>query len=256
MDEVPTCSVGVPIELSNLSVGYTSRRSCAVVAKRLSGVAAPGRLTCLLGRNGAGKSTLLRTIAGELPPLSGGVTIGGISPSAMSGRARARAVAVVATGRDVAPLLTVRQVVELARTPYTGYWGRLTSSDEQAVAAALQRVGMTSFAERRFGELSDGEAQKVLIAKALAQQSPVVLMDEPTAFLDYPAKVETLRLMRRLARTEGLTVVVSTHDIPIAVDVADELWVMSDGALRVLAPGGDATREELALLFSFVTNKR
>lgn len=251
MKEAQTGSESMSIVLTDLSIGYGAGRRTAVVARGMNAVAAPGRLTCLLGRNGTGKSTLLRTIAGGLAPLSGAVTIGAISPAAMSRKERARTIAVVATGRDVEPMLTVRQVVGLARTPYTGFLGRLTDRDDQIVAAALRSVGMPLFAERRFGELSDGEAQKVLIAKALAQRTPVVLMDEPTAFLDYPAKVETFALMRRLARAARLAVVVSTHDIPIAADAADELWTMSDGALSVLRPGTDVANEQLERLFSF-----
>lgn len=188
-----------------------------------------GRLTCLIGYNGAGKSTLLRTLAGFQPKLGGNIYIGGREISDYSGRELSRTVSVVLTSKPDVMNMTVREIVALGRTPYTGYWGTLGDEDRRIVDDSMRQVGIDRLAERMSGTLSDGERQKMMIAKALAQQTPLIILDEPTAFLDYPSKVETMVLLVRLCRETGKTIFMSTHDLELALQTADMLWLMTPG---------------------------
>lgn len=229
-------------ELRNLSVGYATGKGPLAVASGLTATLRGGELTCLLGANGAGKSTLLRTLSGFQPPLGGTLCIDGRPLGSLHGGELARTVGVVLTERPSAALLTVRELVALGRTPYTGFWGRCTGEDWRVVDEALRTVGMEALAQRAVGTLSDGERQKAMVARALAQQTPVVLLDEPTAFLDYPSKVETMLLLRRVCRQTGRMVFLSTHDVDVALQLADTVWLMD--RRRPLAVG---TPEDLAL---------
>ena len=188
-----------------------------------------GRLTCLIGYNGAGKSTLLRTLAGFQPKLGGNIYIGGREISDYSGRELSRTVSVVLTSKPDVMNMTVREIVALGRTPYTGYWGTLGDEDRRIVDDSMRQVGIDRLAERMSGTLSDGERQKMMIAKALAQQTPVIFLDEPTAYLDYPSKVETMLLLMRLSHEAGKTIFISTHDLELALQTADTLWLMAGG---------------------------
>lgn len=188
-----------------------------------------GRLTCLIGYNGAGKSTLLRTLAGFQPKLGGNIYIGGREISDYSGRELSRTVSVVLTSKPDVMNMTVREIVALGRTPYTGYWGTLGDEDRRIVDDSMRQVGIDRLAERMSGTLSDGERQKMMIAKALAQQTPLIILDEPTAFLDYPSKVETMLLLVRLCRETGKTIFMSTHDLELALQTADMLWLVTPG---------------------------
>ena len=217
------------IELRSLVVGYRRGKAARALNLPATETAPCGTLTCLIGSNGAGKSTLLRTIGGFQPPIGGEVRVGGQSVDGMAPRRRAEFMAVVLTDRPDVSCTTVSEMVALGRAPYTGFWGRLGDSDREAVERALRLVGIEALAERAVTSLSDGERQKVMIAKALAQQTPVILLDEPTAFLDYPSKVETMLLLRRLARDEHKAVLLSTHDLELALQTADRLWLMEKG---------------------------
>ncbi|MHC5705264.1 ABC transporter ATP-binding protein [Streptomyces tirandamycinicus] len=214
-----------------LAVGYRTRAPRRRGAGRavLSGLdlrARAGELTVLLGPNGAGKSTLLRTLCGLLPPLDGRVLIGGGDLARTPPAALARRLAVVLTDRVDPGLLSVRELAGLGRHPHTGFTGRLTAADRAAVEWSLEAVGAGHLADRPAAELSDGERQRVLTARALAQEPEVVLLDEPTAFLDVPSRVALTVLLRDLARDRGLTVVVSTHDLELALRVADAVWLV------------------------------
>lgn len=221
------------ISLTSLTIGYPSR----TVASRIDATVADSRLTCLIGSNGVGKSTLLKTLCGFLPPLGGSMETGDV--------------AVVLTQRPELQNLTVFDVVSMGRTPHTGFWGTLSSHDRDVVRQSIDTTGISSMADRFFDTLSDGERQKVMIAKAIAQQTPVIILDEPTAFLDYPSKVETMRMLRRLAHEEGKTIFLSTHDLDIALQTTDDLWIMqhsstgsviSAGTPRSLADDGTLGR--------------
>lgn len=218
-------------ELDRLTIGYTAgKKQTSVVYTSLSGTLEGGTLTCLLGSNGVGKSTLLRTMASFQPPLGGRILIDGVSIGDLSARRLATQIAVVLTVKPAADRLTVRQVVALSRSPYTGFWGNCTEADWQVVDEAMRLTGIAPLSERNAGTLSDGERQKMMIAKALAQQTPIILLDEPTAFLDYPAKVETLLLLRRIAHEQGKIIFLSTHDVELALQISDRLWLMERGA--------------------------
>lgn len=211
----------IALSIQDLTTGYGNK----VVSMSLNATLYRGKVTCLLGANGAGKSTLLRTLAGYQPYLSGEMTK--VSPETMG---------VVLTERIEAMGLRVREVVAMGRHPYTGYFGRLSDADENIIDEALRQVHVEHFAQRKFSSLSDGERQKVMIAKALAQQTPMILMDEPSAFLDFPSKVELMLLLRELAHTQEKAILLSTHDVGIALKMADELWLMQDQNMTIGTP--------------------
>ncbi len=233
------------INIDNLSIGYRVKGGNKTVAEGLTVSLPEGRLTCLIGYNGAGKSTLLRTLAGFQPKLGGNIYIGGREISDYSGRELSRTVSVVLTSKPDVMNMTVREIVALGRTPYTGYWGTLGDEDRRIVDDSMRQVGIDRLAERMSGTLSDGERQKMMIAKALAQQTPLIILDEPTAFLDYPSKVETMLLLVRLCRETGKTIFMSTHDLELALQTADMLWLMTPrrgihtGTPHQLADSGD-----------------
>lgn len=216
------------IELKNLSTGYGRH----TVSANLNATLQSGRLTCLLGPNGVGKSTLLRTLCGFQPPLEGRMELDGKDMAQLSRKEMSRSIGVVLTERPDVTDMRASDMVALGRTPYTGFWGTLGTEDRNRVDEAMQLVGITHLAHRMIHTLSDGERQKVMIAKALAQQTPVILLDEPTAFLDFPSKVETMRLLHRLAHESGKTVFLSTHDLETAIQLSDDLWLLSADGLE------------------------
>ncbi len=218
------------IIISNLSIGYKGK----VVERGLSAEVRCGELTCLLGTNGTGKSTMLRTLAGLQPALSGEVCLRAEGDQmqqveAFSKQELARWVSVVLTEQPDVKQLSVAEMVGMGRMPYTGFFGSLSDDDRRIVAESLEATGMGAFAERYFDALSDGERQKVMIAKALAQQTPIILLDEPTAFLDYPSKVEMMKMLRRLANEMNKTILLSTHDLELALQHADRLLLLGQG---------------------------
>ena len=216
------------ITTNRLTVGYRGHR----VVEDISLSLPSGRLVCLLGPNGAGQSPLLRTLCGFQPPISVTVTISGNDITTMSAAEVARLVSVVLTDRPLTPSLTAAEMVGMGRAPYTGFWGRLSDDDRRLVSEAMQTVGIDSLATRRMGRLSDGERQKVMIAKALAQHTPVIVLDEPTAFLDYPSKVAVMKTLARLAHDEGKTILMSTHDLELAAQLGDELMEIENKHIR------------------------
>ena len=220
------------IELKDLTIGYAQKNNTKVVASGINATLHSGRLTCLIGANGIGKSTLLRTLSAFQPPLSGEIFIDNESPiplSTLTDKQLSRLIGVVLTEKPDIQNMTVFELVGLGRSPYTGFWGRLNEDDKEVVKESLRLVGIESLQDRLIQTLSDGERQKTMIAKALAQQTPVIYLDEPTAFLDYPSKVEMLTLLRHLARETGKTIFLSTHDMELALQIADELWLMTAG---------------------------
>ena len=262
--------MGATITLKNLSIGYRSKHQLRTVASAINASLQSDELTCLIGANGIGKSTLLRTLAGFQPPLEGEILINkreilsqetsselsskkvtGISLekplSQFSAQELAKEIGVVLTSRIDTPQLTIEEIIGIGRSPYTGFWGNLSAKDKQIVATAIQQVGIQHLAHRNICELSDGERQKVMIAKALAQQTRIIILDEPTAFLDFPSKVETLQMLRRLAHEEHKTILLSTHDVELALQLADQIWLMesqhlSIGTPRELADNGSLSR--------------
>ena len=225
------------IRLESLAIGYHGKHSVKVVAEGISDSICSGELTCLIGENGAGKSTLLRTLSGFLPPVSGEIFILGKPLKSYRETELAKVIGVVLTEKNNLQNMTVEELVGMGRSPYTGFWGRLRAEDKEKVAQAISLVGIGELKDRMVQTLSDGERQKVMIAKALAQETPIIFLDEPTAFLDYPSKVEILNLLHRLSSEEGKTIFLSTHDLELALRVADRVWLMTKkGAVQTGSP--------------------
>ncbi|WP_430333416.1 ATP-binding cassette domain-containing protein [Rhodococcus sp. ACT016] len=230
-DAVSPDGSAVALRLDGVTTGYSVRRALrpAVtrsVATRLSATARRGELTVLLGPNGSGKSTLLRTICGLQPALDGTTMLDGRDIRDMAADEVARAIAVVLTERVDPGMLSGRELAGLGRTPHLGLGGRMSPRDHAVVAWALDAVGATHLADRPASEMSDGERQRVLTARALAQEPTLLVLDEPTAFLDVPSRVALVELMRRAAREHDLAVVMSTHDLELALRVADHVWLL------------------------------
>ncbi|MBQ6690826.1 MAG: ABC transporter ATP-binding protein [Rikenellaceae bacterium] len=207
------------IRLENISLGYGTRTLLEGVTTHFEA----GTLTALIGRNGAGKSTLLRALAGLEPLQAGAITIGGQSIAELDGAEAARRVAFVATDKVRIANLPCEDLVALGRAPYTNWIGRLQAVDREIVADALAKVGMSEFAHKTMDRMSDGECQRVMIARALAQQTPVILLDEPTAFLDMPNRYELCRLLQRLAHDGQKVILFSTHELDIATKMCDAI---------------------------------
>jgi iron complex transport system ATP-binding protein len=213
----------------NLSIGYERK---APLHTGLSFDLPGGELTCLLGANGTGKSTLLRTLSASQASLGGTLELLGKPLESYTERERSRSIGVVLTDRTQVGGLTVYELVSLGRQPYTGFFGKLTSEDRSIVNKALLDVGIVYKAQSYVAELSDGERQKAMIAKALVQECPLILLDEPTAFLDVVSRIEILKLLKRIAAKDGKGILLSTHDVEQALVLADRLWLLTpDGGL-------------------------
>ncbi len=222
----------------NLTIGYkTSRKILRSVVLDISVSLQPGELVCLLGPNGAGKSTLLRSLAGMQPPIAGQVRLLGDDIYKLAPQDLAKRLSLVLTEKVDVGMLSAYTLVTLGRYPYTNWWGKLTPEDDAIVNWAIKSVGAVHLAPRQVSELSDGERQKIMIARALAQSPIVMLLDEPTAFLDLPRRVEIMQLLRQLTRETNQAILLSTHDLDLALRLADKVWLLSsNGNLNVGAP--------------------
>jgi iron complex transport system ATP-binding protein len=230
MSAVPaTAPAPAALQTRDLAVGYRIRRQRRAVLERVSVSIALGELVCLLGPNGIGKSTLMRTLARMQPPLWGSIELGGSALESLSGAELAQRLGVVLTERVAVESLRVQQVVELGRYPHSSWLGGLNARDREVVSWALDAVGASHLVDRDFGRISDGERQRVMVARALAQEPVLLMLDEPTAFLDVPSRVELMGLLRRLTREGSLAVVVSTHDLELALRTADVIWLLMPG---------------------------
>jgi len=189
----------------------------------------PGEFCCLTGPNGSGKTTLMKTLAGFQKPLGGVILLNGKTHRQFTNRELARQLGIVLTDRPEMDRTTVFEVVAMGRQPYTGISGRIHTHDREIIMHSLELVGMAGFKNHFFGCLSDGEKQKTMIAKALAQQTPLILLDEPASFLDFPSRSDIMYLLRNLAHSWKWTVLVSTHDVSLALRLADRLLMMAPG---------------------------
>ncbi|MCM1483460.1 MAG: ABC transporter ATP-binding protein [Muribaculaceae bacterium] len=219
------------IALENITIGHPGLTLLRDVTARVPGHA----LVALIGRNGSGKSTLLRAIAGLGAVSHGNIIISGKNISDISALDMAKLVSYVGTGRPRIANMTCREVVATGRAPYTDWIGRLRKDDEEAVDSAFNAVGMTEFAARHFNTLSDGEAQRIMIARALAQDTPLILLDEPTSFLDVAARYELCALLKRLTES-GRSIMFSTHELEIAMHDADFVALLDNPSLHVMRP--------------------
>ena len=198
------------IQINDLSIGYHSKNDTKLVASHITTTIYSGELTCLLGANGVGKSTLLRTLSAFQPRISGEIALLSRDIQDYSDKELSTIVGVVLTDKCEIRNMTVRELIGMGRSPYTGFWGRLGKEDKQIVEESISLVRIENLASRMVHTLSDGERQKVMIAKALAQETPVIFLDEPTAFLDFPSKVEIMQLLHSLTRST----------------IADKIWLM------------------------------
>lgn len=214
------------IHIEDLSIGYITKHNRKVVASHINAMIRSGELTCLLGSNGVGKSTLLRTLSAFQPKLDGCINVLGKELSTYTDKELARVIGVVLTEKCDVRNMLVEELIGLGRSPYTGFWGRLSEEDRHIVEHSMALVKITHLSRRMIQTLSDGERQKVMIAKALAQETPLIFLDEPTAFLDFPSKVEMMQLLHGLSRAMGKTIFMSTHDLELALQIADQIWLM------------------------------
>ena len=235
------------ITLSHLSVGYKVGHA---VVSDINLTLQSGKLASLIGANGVGKSTLLKTLTGFLPKLEGSLLLDGKDISEFSQRALAQQISIVLTQKPDVQNLTVEEIVGLGRSPYTGFFGKLHANDQQIVDESIIAVGIEKLKNRMIQTLSDGERQKVMIAKALAQQTPVIFLDEPTAFLDFSSKVETFQLLQRMAHEMGKLVLLSTHDLELAVRFSDTLLQVNGDGLRTVS------NEEVTHQMQMIINKQ
>lgn len=234
------------ITLKDISVAFGSK----VLLDRVSCSLPDGELIALVGRNGSGKSTLLRTIAGLNPHYSGEVLVNGHEIKDLSASKRAMELAFVATRRERVGQLTCRSVVAMGRAPYTNWIGVMTARDKDAIESALEAVGMIGYAERMIDTLSDGEYQRVMIARALAQDTSVILLDEPTSFLDVPGRRNICDLLAEIALERKKTVVYSTHELELACEKANSILLLTPPEIELLAADSAATAQRLEEVFS------
>ncbi len=215
------------IYIENLSIGYPSKNETHLVAQHVNATLYSGELTCLLGANGVGKSTLLRTLSAFQPKICGDINILGKNIDEYKKNELSNVISVVLTDKCDVYNMTVFEMVSLGRSPYTGFWGKLADADMDIVRKSIRMVKIDDLSDRMIHTLSDGERQKVMIAKALAQDTDIIFLDEPTAFLDFPSKVDLMQLLHRLSRETNKTIFLSTHDLEIALQIADKLWIMN-----------------------------
>ncbi len=224
------------IKIQNVSTGYKNPEGYKVVGQDISASLKQGELVCLLGANGAGKSTLMRSMCGFLKTLGGDIIVKNKPVETLSDKVLSREIAVVLTDKVETDNITVEELVSYGRSPYTGFLGRLNNEDKNKVSESIEQCGIADKTNRQVHSLSDGERQKVMIAKALAQDTPIILLDEPTAFLDLPTRVDVMQLLRQLS-SKGKSILMSTHDLDLALQLADKIWLVhADGSFEAGTP--------------------
>lgn len=224
------------VKIDGLRTGYHSGKDKIIILDGLNSTALRGELIAVIGKNGAGKSTLLRTIIGLQPAIEGKIFHEGKDILEYSRLELARKVGYISTEIVRADKMNVYDLVSLGRYPYTNWTGRIDSENHNRIIEALENSGMAAFHSRFIGELSDGERQRAMIARILAQDTGLMVMDEPTAFLDIGSKFEILHLLHNLAKTTGKTIIFSTHDLQMALSQADKIWLLKDKRLVEGAP--------------------
>ncbi|GET28356.1 ABC transporter ATP-binding protein [Prolixibacter sp. SD074] len=243
-------SGGTTIKLDHVSVGYRdSRGKERIVKSGISLGAEKGELVALIGGNGIGKSTLLRTLAGFQPPLSGDISVSGKSISAYREKELATMLSFVSTEIIRVANLSVFEMVALGRFPHTNWFGKLTEEDLQIVNESIRMVGLDGYQTRPINQISDGERQRGMIARTLAQDTDIIVLDEPTAFLDVPNKYEIVSILHHLAREKNKTIIFSTHDLNIAVSEVDMIWLMLQDDVVQGAPEDLILNGQFPLLF-------
>lgn len=237
------------LKTMDLEIGYRNKGKDLSLANNLNLTLRKGELVCLMGKNGIGKSTLLRTITGVQPKLSGNIQLKGVELKKINPIQIAQSIAVVLTERIAPSNLTVLELVALSRAPYTNWLGILGKDDQEAVEFALQETDLLNLKHKKVDELSDGQFQRVMICRALAQNTELIILDEPTAHLDIQHKIETFRLLHKFAHHLNKAILVSTHEIQLGLQSSDELWLMHTGGISTGKPEQLIKNKEINLLF-------
>lgn len=218
----------IVLSTNNLSIGYSSKKKDFEVAGKINLKLNKGQLVCLIGRNGIGKSTLLRTLSKMQPSLNGEIFLNNQSIDSFSRNELAKIISLVLTERIPASNLTVYELIALGRQPYTNWVGRLLDTDRKLIEDAIKLSHLDELIHQRCDKLSDGQLQRTMICRALAQSTELIILDEPTAHLDVQHKIETFRLLKKIAHDLGKAILISTHEIQLATQIADELWLMTE----------------------------
>ena len=219
------------LKTKDLHIGYKDKAILPPINVSLD----EGNLIALIGPNGAGKSTLFKTLTAHIKPISGSIELMGKELSEYSSKEKAMLIGLVLTERPDDMFLKVYDVVASGRCPYTNFFGKIEKEDENIIQESLEIVGINHLKDRYFNALSDGEKQKVMIAKTLAQNTPIIFMDEPTAFIDYPSKIELFSLMKMLSKERNKTIIFSSHDLELLLRYTDDIWMISKGKELVSA---------------------
>ena len=219
----------------DLHIGYKDKAILPPINVSLK----EGNLIALIGPNGAGKSTLFKTLTAHIKPLKGKIELFGKELTDYSSKEKARLIGLVLTERPDDMFLKVYDVVASGRCPYTDFFGKIEKEDENVIQESLDIVGINKLKDRYFNTLSDGEKQKVMIAKTLAQNTPIIFMDEPTAFIDYPSKIELFSLMKMLTKERNKTIIFSSHDLELLLRYTDDIWLVSKGKELISAKKDD-----------------
>lgn len=215
------------LQINNFSIGFEGKD----LLNKVSTVFPSGKLTALIGRNGTGKSTLMKAISGLNENYSGSISIGETDIKTLIGKKLAHQLAYVNTQRPRLSNLRCKDIVALGRTPYTNWNGKLSQKDLEIVDNALEMVGMNGYKDRYFNTLSDGESQKIMIARAIAQDTDIIILDEPTSFLDLPTRHELVKLLKKLTTEKGKTIIFSTHELDISLKYADQIALIQNTQL-------------------------
>lgn len=223
-----TSTKHIILKINNLEIGYKTKKSINSISKNINVLLEKGKFVCLLGQNGIGKSTLLRTLTKVQPKLNGEIIIKEKSIEKINQLNFSKQVSVVLTERLPESNLTVYELIALGRQPYTNWLGKLNEQDVKKINEAIELVKIEDLKHLKYYELSDGQLQKVLIARAIAQDTEIIILDEPTAHLDVLHKMETFKLLKSLTQKLQKTIIISSHEIHLALETADDLWLMTN----------------------------
>jgi iron complex transport system ATP-binding protein len=233
----------------DLSIGYGSKKEIRVIAKHMDLNLNKGELVCLVGKNGIGKSTLLRTLSKMQPRLDGNIFLEDKSIDLFSRNELAKIISLVLTERIPSSNLTVYELIALGRQPYTNWIGKLLEEDLKQIKEAMSQSHLTELMHERCDKLSDGQLQRAMICRALAQNTDLIILDEPTAHLDVQHKMETFKLLKKIAHELNRAILISTHEIQLATQIADELWLMTEEKIITGTPSALIESDQINLLF-------
>ena len=233
----------------NLSIGYGSKKDSKTIASNINLSLEKGELVCLVGKNGIGKSTLLRTLSKMQPRLNGKINLAGKNLNEYSRNELAKIISLVLTEKIPSSNLTVYELIALGRQPYTNWIGKLLPEDLNQISEAIEQSHLTELMHERCDKLSDGQLQRALICRALAQNTGLIILDEPTAHLDVQHKIETFKLLKKIAHELNRAILISTHEIQLATQIADELWLMTEQEIINGSPDELIESDKINLLF-------